>query len=218
MKQFVLALALAVIGTGSVEAQTLRSDSPLWTYQNERDPGLYPEHFVNEDSFGCAVPLRLGIYRHSSVDDEGDETFVRIENYGVFHCALIYGETSDRADADSAFEDHAWLIELDKVRQPDGRDERLLALQIGVQAGSRYILLRDRDGDLSSPLEELDWKCPASAERRTARIDVWSQNSCVISSKADLRRVARAASRRPAVATLELLPNDEADPVSRQDR
>jgi len=47
---------------GTAQAQQLRSDSPLWTYRFERDPGIYPEHFYDGDSFGCAIPMRLGVY------------------------------------------------------------------------------------------------------------------------------------------------------------
>jgi hypothetical protein len=204
-------LFLGLMARGA-QAQQLRSDSPLWTYQYERDAGLYPEAFTDKDSFGCSVPLRLGVYRRipatSTTDDRFDDevSFVRIENYGVFHCALLYGEADDRADADKAFEDHAWLIVLDKVRRPDGGEDELLALQIGVRNGSRYELFRRRASDLSAPLEELDWRCPATAEHRVAHLDIWVQDSCVVSSKSDLRGVARSAARRPILATLELTP------------
>jgi hypothetical protein len=173
----------------------------LWTYQNEPDQGLYPQHFTDADSFGCSVPLQLGVYRRDWNGGDRDDAFVRVQNYGVFHCALIYGEAFDRADADTAFEDHAWLIMLDKNRRADGGEDQLMALQIGVRAGSRYVLLRRRGTELSASLEELDWNCPANAERRTARLDIWVQDSCIIASKAELRQVARAAARRPIVAT-----------------
>lgn len=203
---------------GAAQAQSLRSDSPLWTYRNEPDPGLFPEQFFSEDSFGCATPLGLGIYEITPADKDESGGFVRVTNYGVFHCALSYGEASDREAADTAFEDHAWLIQLDKIRQPGGSDDYLFALQIGVRAGSRYVLLRRRGQALSAPLEELDWSCPSNAERRTSRIDIWFQDACVVSSKAELRRVARIAARRPAVSTWTLLPDAEDSPSETQDR
>ncbi|MBU1272641.1 MAG: hypothetical protein KJ728_06245 [Alphaproteobacteria bacterium] len=201
MKRLVWALAIVAIFSVPAQAQTLRSDTPLWTYQNEPDQGLYPQHFTDAVSFGCSIPLQLGVYRRDWNADGEDDAFVRLQNYGVFHCALLYGEAYDRADAEAAFEDHAWLIMLDESRRPDGRADQLLALQIGVRAGSRYVLLRRRGNELSAPLEELDWKCPADAEHRKARLDIWVQDSCVIASKADLRRVARAAAGRPIIAT-----------------
>lgn len=197
---------------GGAQAQALRSDSPLWTYQQERDAGLYPEAFTDKDGFGCSVPLRLGVYQRVPVDQQADDdsggemSFVRIDNYGAFHCALVYGEADDRADVDTAFEDHAWLIVLDKIPRPDGGEDVLLALQIGIRNGSRYELFRRRASDLSAPLEELDWRCPATAEHRVAHIDIWVQDSCVVSSKSDLRGVARSAARRPILATLDLTP------------
>ncbi|MGA0546274.1 hypothetical protein ACO2Q1_13450 [Brevundimonas sp. VNH65] len=218
MKRFGLALAMVGLVSGVAQAQSLRSDSPLWTYQNEPDPGLFPTHFFDEDSFGCSIPLGLGIYRVTSAETDEDESFVRVANYGVIHCALIYGEAYDREDAGKAFEDHAWLIQLDKLRRADGNDDYLLALQIGVRAGSRYVLLRRHGPELSAALEELDWKCPANAERRTAQIDIWKQDACIIASKADLRRMARNAARRPPVATWTLLPHEEEEPSGDQDR
>lgn len=195
---------------GGAQAQQLRSDSPLWTDHQDRDAALYPEAFFDKDGFGCSIPFRLGVYRRVAVvqqdgdDSEDAVSFVRIGNYGVFHCALVYGRTDDRADADTAFEDYAWLILLDKVRRPDGGEDELLALQIGIGNGSRYALFRRRVSDLSAPLEELDWRCPADAERRTARLDIWVQDTCVVSSKSALRRVARKAMRLPILATLDL--------------
>ena len=195
---------------GGAQAQQLRSDSPLWTYQQERDAGLYPEAFSDKDGFGCSIPLRLGIYQRVPVapatEDsfKGDVSFVRIDNYGVFHCALVYGEADDRADADTAFEDHAWLIVLDKIRRPDGGEDELLALQIGIRNGSRYELFRRPASDLSAQMEELDWRCPANAEHRVAHIDIWVQDACVVSSKSDLLSIARSAAGRSVLATLDL--------------
>ena len=209
--RLVLGLTLAGLMGGVAEAQSLRSDSPLWTYETRPDPDLFPAPFFDDDSFGCSVPLGLGLYRVTYVTDdaEEDETFVRIKNYGAIHCALTFGTAHDREDVDTAFEDFAWLIVLDEIRRPDGTDEHLLALQIGVRAGSRYVLLRRQGAGLSAPLDELDWKCPVRAERRTASIDIWRQDSCIVSSKAELRRMARMAARRPVVATWNLLPREE---------
>lgn len=187
---------------GTAQAEDLRSDSPLWTYQFERAPGLYPEHFTDAESFGCSIPMRLGVYHRIPKDAEAGGSFVRIDNYGVFHCALVYGEAYDREDAETAFENHAWMVVLGKTPRADGGEDELIALQIGVRNGSRYALFR-RNANTMGPLEELDWRCPRTAERRTARLDIWVQDACVISSKAELRGIARAAARRPVLATLE---------------
>jgi hypothetical protein len=208
---------LGVIGglicalAGTAQAQELRSDSPLWTYRFERAPGIYPEHFYDGESFGCTIPMRLGVYHRVPTGEETDESFVRIDNYGAFHCALIYGEAGQREDAEDAFEDHAWLIVLGRTPHPGGGEDELIALQIGVRNGSRYALFRRPVRNTTTPLEELDWRCPRTAERRTATLDVWIQDVCVISSKAELRGIARAAARRPILSTLEPPPTPPAD-------
>jgi hypothetical protein len=215
MKRFVLALAIVSVFGGVAQAQSLRSDSPLWTYQNERDADLYPQAFFDDESFGCSVPFRVGDYRRIATTEDEDDTFIRVGNYGVMHCALIYGETYDRDDVADAFEDYAWLIDLGELNDGEGR---LLAFQIGVRTGSRYVLLRQRGSGLSSSFEELDWKCPVNAEHRVARIDIWTQDVCVVASKADLRRIASTAARNPAAATWELLQRDEDTPSDDQAR
>jgi len=208
----VLAIALACGVLGAAEAQSLRSDSPLWTYDTEPDPGLYPEHFTDAESFGCATPFRLGIYRSAGGMDDTYPSYMRIDNYGVFHCALIFGTAEDLEDAEKAFEDHAWLIVLGTQKRPGGGEDELLALQIGVRAGSEYMIFKRRKDVMSPTLEELDWRCPVGVERRTARLDIWVQDVCVISTKADLRRIANAAARRPAVIRWELMPRVETIP------
>ncbi|CAN5287913.1 hypothetical protein BH09PSE1_BH09PSE1_25500 [soil metagenome] len=203
MKRLGLIGGLIFALAGAAQAQELRSDSPLWTYRFERDADLYPEAFFDAGSFGCAIPMRLGVYRRVPKDDEAEESFVRIDNYGVFHCALIYGEASDHEDAAEAFEDHAWLVVLGQTPRAGSGEDELIALQIGVRHGSRYALFRRPANNTTAPLEELDWRCPRTAERRTAHLDIWVQDACVISSKAELRGIARAAARRPILSTLE---------------
>lgn len=206
MRRFVLAITM-ICSIGSIaQAQSLRSDSPLWTYETERDPDLYPEFFFDSESFGCSAPFRFGDYRRVSTTEDEPELFIHLAIAGLQHCALTYGQTYVRNDVSKAFDDIAWLIDLGELQSSDNR---LFALQIGYQAGSRYILLRRRGTTLSSQLEELDWRCPMDAERRVAQIDVWTQDVCVVASKAALRRIARTASRRPASAAWEILQNDD---------
>ncbi len=212
MRPTLFAIALACTVVSGAQAQSLRSDSPLWTYETEPDAGLFPEHFTDAESFGCSIPLRLGVYRTMGTTEDPGESYMRIDNYGVFHCALIFGTAYDLTDAEKAFDDHAWLIVLGSQDRPGGGEDEFLALQIGVRAGSRYLIFKRHKNQLSAPLEELDWRCPAGAERRTARLDIWVQNSCVISSKGDLRQIARAATRRPVLARWELMPPATAVP------
>lgn len=200
-------LALPLIGLAlglmalPVSAQELRSDSPLWTYDSEPNEALFPRFFTDEESFGCIHIIRTGLYRWASVDG-GELEYWRVDNYGVFHCALIVGVSPELNEAKDAFDDHAWIVRLDRVVEADGSETELLAFQIGIRTGSRYVLLRRRKSDMTH-LEELAPECPETAERRTARIDIWGQDVCVVASQEQLRSIAQTANRRPAAARLD---------------
>jgi len=108
---------------------------------------------------------------------------------------MIYGVAYDQDKSNEAFEDHAWVVKLgDDAVESDSVE--LLALQIGVQDGSRYVLLRRAKNEMQR-FEVLAHRCLRGLEHRIAQIDIWRQDNCIVRSKADLRRVARDANRRP---------------------
>jgi hypothetical protein len=160
-------------------------------------------HFYDEESFGCSSNIRFGDYREVPADEEWGESWWRIQNYGVIHCGLLFSQASNRTDLGSGFRDHAWIIVLDKVHTTGGELE-LLALQIGVRGGSTYLLLsRPTAGGLDASLNVLDPECPRGATRQARSFDSWRTDYCAVPSQAALRRIARAASRRPPVSVLE---------------
>ena len=206
------ALAAVVLSglmiAGPAGAQTLRSDLPLW-HGEQGSEDLYPQNFFNEDTFGCQHAIWAGLYRFTPGDAEGYPEVWRLQNYGVFHCAIIYGRGDTTEDAASAFISHAWIAKMGEVRREE-RTVRLLALQIGVSSGSEYVLLAQVLDDASPPvLDVLDTPCPADAERRQARIDLWGADYCVISSQDMLRAMATEALERPPLGQLTYIDQDE---------
>jgi hypothetical protein len=196
-------------------AQDLRADSPLWTYDAEPNEALFPRSFHDADTFGCLHTIRTGIYRRTSTESSWTD-YWRLDNYGVFHCAIVFGEGDDPEEADEAFSDYAWVVELDTITEQNGIETELLALQIGVRSGSEYVLLRRRKGDMER-LELLAPECPPDAERRTATIDVWRQDVCVVTSQDQLRAMARVAHGRPAVGQLEFAPPSPEDGTTEEE-
>lgn len=190
-----LALVLALsAGPTVASAQTLRADTPLWTYDDSGDE-LFPTRFSDNESFGCSNIIDPGFYRLEVQDDPDAAMFWRITNYGAFHCALTFGVAYEQEAAHEAFEGPAWIIRLGNDTVGEAAVE-LLALQIGIADGSRYILLRRPKNEMQG-LEVLAHRCLRGLERRVAQIDIWRQDSCIVRSKTDLRRVAREANRRP---------------------
>ena len=205
-----LAAAVMLIGlviAGHAESQTLRSDLPLW-HDDQGAEDIYPQNFFNEDTFGCEHAIWPGLYTFTPTDGERYPEVWRLQNYGVVHCAIVYGLGDTVDEAASNFISHAWIVKLGEARQ-DEQIVRLLALQIGVRQGSEYVLLAHRVDDDSAPvLDVLDAPCPANARRDQARIDLWSADNCVISSQDMLRTMAREALGRATLGQLAYIEDD----------
>jgi hypothetical protein len=205
----VIAAAGLLLSANIAAAQTLRSDSPLWTYDGGPTE-LYPRNFVDDEGFGCVHATRTGIWRYVPTDDPELTTFWRLENYGVNHCALLFGVASHEDGAATAFEDYAWMVRLgDAATEPN--QSELWVLQIGVAGGSRYELLRRQFG--KAEFDVLEARCPREAERRRAQIDVWSQDDCIVRSQSEMTSVAIAASRHSPKARLKFIPPKVLSPV-----
>lgn len=199
---------LAVLSTLAalpVAAQDLiRSDLPLWT-GNGKDR-LWPHHFSDGDGFGCSSPIAFGDWKSTSADDPDDVLWMRIGNYGAFHCAYIV-ETSDATPPAWAPFEYAFLVEL--APKPSDGDRRLFILQSGVRGGSQYTLLAARKGGIVRKFDVLDAACPKSWIRDAGPIDVFLTRYCAAPSASALADLARAAAKKPPVGVLELVKEDE---------
>lgn len=206
-----VAVAVLVAGRGAAQDVLIRSDLPLWT--GEAAENLWPRHFFDQDTFGCASNVQFGDYRLTEPDESGGpggpgfESWWRLGNYGVFHCAYMFSRAGEQTELTLGFENHAWIVELGEQTTGAGTVE-LLALQIGARGGSTYLLLsRPKEPALSGHLTVLNPTCPRGAIRRTQSLDVWLTDYCVVSSQNALRRMARDAAKKPPVGNLELVPS-----------
>lgn len=173
--------------------------------------GLLPRTLYDEESFGCITNIELGDYRLIPAGDAEPAAWWRLENYGVFHCALLLSEADAQSNLRSGFRDYAWVIVLDEVSTPTG-DLELLALQIGARTGSSYRLLSRLKGVAPrGRFSLLDPECPRGATRQR-ELDIWRTDYCLVADQRTLRRIARAAFRRPPLGVLEFVgdgPDDE---------
>lgn len=197
----------ADIGYGAI----LRADIPLW--RDIGDGAMWPRNFHSDTSFGCRHRIPLGLWRQTGEPDpetggRSDPEWRRIDNYGLIHCAAVFSEGKEPFTGDLGY-----VIDL-------GRDDatglHLLALQIGVRTGSTYELLAARTsadaGEERPPtrLLVLNADCSVGEIRGGDIIDIFFTEYCAVHSKRALKTIARRAARRPPVAMLEYVDQDEA--------
>lgn len=195
-----LVLALSALAAPAA-AQEIRSDLPLWGAGASREQ-VWPRHFVTEQSMGCASVLHYGDWRFREADENPNGLFswMRISNYGVFHCAMRFAEGFRREALHGADVDLGFLVELG-----DAGQERLYAFQIGLHS-SRYILLAATppvEGAALTRFRVLDAECPRRLMRQGPRIDIFGSSYCVVETRRDLIGLARAAARKPSERWLE---------------
>ncbi|MDP1739262.1 MAG: hypothetical protein Q8L23_17695 [Caulobacter sp.] len=206
MHRVLLSLLFGLIACGPASAQALlHSDAPLFNGADQ----TWPEYFFQGGSFGCKSLVPFGYWKETEVfgpdaepSDEPDVEWVRIRNYGVFHCAYMvdraYGEPRDWGELENA-----WLVLLGETEGSTGK-LILYALQLGFRPGSSYTLLAAEPS--KEPVRRflvLDPVCPRGWKRGSGPIDIWRTDYCSVPDKAGLKRLAVAAARRKPLATLE---------------
>jgi len=201
----IAAFAMALVSTPA-SAELIRSDLPLWGHGDAPET-TWPQHFTSADGgFGCASKLRFGDWRLVTRGPDDAREFVewmRIHNYGVFHCAAGFRRANGRAGLPDATPAFGYLVDLGPA--PSGR-ETLHALQIGMAGGSEYVLLAAEsvgadDGPRAYRVLAAD--CPAGARRKGRRIDIFSTSYCAPKDRRMVIAMARRAAAKPSVTRLE---------------
>ncbi len=196
-----LALAAALLAAPAVaQSPPLRSDLPLWSGS---EANVYPQHFADDDSFGCASIVRSGLWRWVEPDGETSQ-WLLFRNRGAIHCAFDVTRGEAETGFETAIGDTAFFVRLGEVRL-GARTTELFALQLGFRGGSEYVLLSaPRTRDVRLRFAVLDSACRPS-RRLSEPADVWASDYCVVRTRAALLAVARAAALRAPTATLEFV-------------
>lgn len=185
-----------------VVVDAIHSALPLYNFDWE---GLWPRGFVEGDSFGCNSRVGLGDWRFAPAEanGQGQETWYRFGNYGVFHCAAIFQRADEQAGLATAQAGHGFFVRLGTARHRSAEWE-LWALQWGMRPGSDYTLLaREANGaGLIVEFRVLQQRCPRGMIREARGLDVWSTRYCAIDSRAALVSLARSMLRLPAAGTV----------------
>lgn len=183
------------------EPDLVHSDRPLWSPGTD---AVWPQHFTDGDTFGCAHRLRLGDWLYKPT--EGDDQWYRFGNYGVFHCWM----TISHGDAPRAFGDSrpAFLISLGREH-----DKELWVLQLGARPGSDYILLAGAPGKGSiTRFEVLQRLCPKASVRGGPPLDILQTRYCSINTKSEMLALARRMAKLPALGVMAFEGEPPGDP------
>jgi len=206
---WIVVAALAVLLTpnkSNAQPSSVHADLPLWTSFES----LWPRSFSDDDDFGCTGPVRFGNWKltYFPETDEvdaytADPDWLKIHNYGVFHCAYGFRWSYEFEDLDAATAKLGHLVELGMVDTPNG-ERTLWAIQSGFSPGSDYIFLtRLPSSKPDDPYEVLDVQCPKKHIRTAGSIDIFGTKYCAINNKSSMRRLAKRMAKRSPIGKLE---------------
>lgn len=200
--------AILSIEQAIAQPPSVHSDLPIWT--NTED--LSPRSFNSDEGFGCFGEIKFGDWKLSYAPEIGeghsytqDPEWLKVYNYGVFHCAYGFQWAYEFDDLNEATPTFGHLVDLDTVKTPRGK-RHLWAMQIGFNPGSDYIFLtRGLETHTHSSFELLPTDCPKQSLRTAGTIDIFLTDYCSINDKKAMKRFAKRMAKRTPVGTLEYL-------------
>lgn len=192
-------------------AVRVHSDLPIYNFDFEE---LWPRAFVPEDAIaGCTSRVSFGDWKFTPnpAGESSDEWWLRIRNYGVFHCAANLYNSDTRADLEEGEFSRGLFVRIGDEDVDDPARE-LWVLQEGFVPGSDYVLLaRELNEDLVETFTVLQRQCPIGAFREVMGMDIWATGYCAINSDTDMYRFASEMLKLPPLGELTLQKDSEAD-------
>ena len=192
---------LSVLSVPARPQDWIHSDLPLFSKAED----LWPRGFVEDDGWGCTSRIAFGDWKYVEPGEQGgepSEQWVRLRNYGVFHCAVIEQWASERDEVGQGGHKYSWFVPLGRGKR-GGSDVELWALQSGSRPGSDYLLLSRRPAPgLIKSFDVLAVDCPRKNIRSGRGPDIWLGDYCAINSARELRLLAQRMSSRTPVGTL----------------
>ena len=183
--------------------QLVRSDVPLWGFEH---PELWPKSISDDGpliSFGCRSPVAFGDWNILRDDDDSEASWLRLTNYGVFHCALIHQASDERGSLAGSQGSYAFAVRIGSFEKRSKSIE-LWALQIGVLGGSEYMLLsREPSEDIITRFKVLQRRCRSQHIRRGPSLDIFGTEYCAINSKGEMIAFAKRMAGLPPLGTME---------------
>lgn len=205
MKLIVGTLMASALAWSASAQVLLHAETPLFGNADQ----TWPEHFSSSDGFGCRPLINFGVWKRTEApdpetpDEPADTSWIRVDNYGVMHCAYILS-TAYRKPFEWDGHEYSLLVKLGSAKGPRGPLD-LYAFQKGFRPGSDYLLLAAEPAPdkLITRFFVLGFSCPKAWQRGAGVIDVWRTDYCAAPDKAGLKRLAVEAAGRAPLATLE---------------
>ncbi|WP_271077016.1 hypothetical protein [Aurantiacibacter sp. MUD61] len=169
----------------------IRSDLPLYGFDH---PEFWPRSYIPEDAVaGCATRVRFGDWQFTPnpANEFGDVWWLRVVNYGTFHCTAIFRKEYDRALLHEVQTEIGFFARIGEVDR-DGAITELWVIQNGAMSGSNYTLLSRLPSDgVAENFSVLQQRCPDGAMRvYEGDLDIISTDYCAINTREDLLTLA----------------------------
>jgi hypothetical protein len=188
----------------------IHSDVPLWASGEE----IWPIHFTDKDSWGCSSRFAFGDWQVSEAPGRS-RSWLRLQNYGVFHCAYIVRRAPERNELERSEYSYGWLVMVGRIGTAASTRE-FWVLQSGARPGSSYTLfaVSPVKGTIKAA-EELQSQCPAGNNRGGDRIDIWNTRYCAINSRSKLIALAKKMAKIPPLATMRYVGPEAEEPSAK---
>jgi hypothetical protein len=191
--------------------EQVHSPLPLYTFdwKNIWPQSLEPS---NDVIAGCTSRVSFGDWKFTPANsnEDDDDFWIRIENYGVFHCSAIIEFAEDRASFAGVKWKYGFFVKLGNHTVKSKKWE-LWAIQQGIIPGSEYLLMAREAGDDSivKQFVLLQQRCSLGQVMEVKNLDVWNSRYCRINTRAELLAMARKMLRLPARGELKAVPEVE---------
>jgi hypothetical protein len=201
------AFLLSLAGPSAARSPPLRSDVPLWQGSGN---DVWPRRF--EGAIGVESPIAVGDWRVTDIPcafpHPGDcETWLRIRYAGAIHGGFAFQEARTRTALDGAPAEIGFVVPLSEGGEPSG--PKLLAFEIGMQGGSRYLLVRASGEPLFKHFDVLPVSCAPAPngviQRRAPEHTIFRTDYCVAVTQDGIARLARQTAHEPAEATMDFV-------------
>lgn len=189
----------------------VHADTPLWGFGDD----IQPYNFTDGDDFGCLSRIAYGDWTiQQAADADAEPEWMRLTNYGVFHCAIVERSAHDRDHLDRSAYRYSFFVHIGDTKR-GGKPLELWVLQSGTRPGSDYLLLaRTPAEEIIKSFDVLQRECPLSARRTGLQMDIWRTDYCSINSRGALIAFAKAMARKPPLARLAHFGEPPEDPAA----
>jgi hypothetical protein len=210
-----IALVWPVTAAAQFAGETIRSAVPLWSGGG---PDVWPQSLSSKTEIGVTSIVGIGDWKIVDIQcakNGGREdcvTWMRVGFVGVFDLGFTFREAKTQAGLGSALAEPGFIVVLPRSKGSAG--DRLLAFEIGMRGGSRYVLVRPDGAPKLQHFDVLSGGC-AGADESTWDRDgfrylkaedqsFFRTDYCLVRTREGLAALATRSASGAPVATMSL--------------